>query len=36
MKEQRRILGITQAQLAERVNTSTNLYSLDRKQAEIS
>jgi transcriptional regulator with XRE-family HTH domain len=28
MKEQRRILGITQAQLAERVNTSTNYIAL--------
>jgi transcriptional regulator with XRE-family HTH domain len=28
MKEQRRILGITQAQLADRVNTSTNYIAL--------
>jgi transcriptional regulator with XRE-family HTH domain len=28
MKEQRRILGITQAELAERVNTSTNYIAL--------
>jgi transcriptional regulator with XRE-family HTH domain len=28
MKDQRRILGITQAQLAERVNTSTNYIAL--------
>jgi transcriptional regulator with XRE-family HTH domain len=28
MKRQRRILGITQAQLAERVNTSTNYIAL--------
>ena len=28
MKEQRRILGITQAQLAERVSTSTNYIAL--------
>jgi transcriptional regulator with XRE-family HTH domain len=28
MKKQRRILGITQAQLAERVNTSTNYIAL--------
>ena len=28
MKEQRRILGITQSQLAERVNTSTNYIAL--------
>jgi transcriptional regulator with XRE-family HTH domain len=28
MKEQRRVLGITQAQLAERVNTSTNYIAL--------
>jgi transcriptional regulator with XRE-family HTH domain len=28
MKEHRRILGITQAQLAERVNTSTNYIAL--------
>jgi transcriptional regulator with XRE-family HTH domain len=28
MKKQRRVLGITQAQLAERVNTSTNYIAL--------
>ena len=28
MKEQRRILGLTQSQLAERVNTSTNYIAL--------
>ena len=28
MKDQRHILGITQAQLAERVNTSTNYIAL--------
>jgi transcriptional regulator with XRE-family HTH domain len=28
MKERRRLLGITQAQLAERVNTSTNYIAL--------